>query len=246
MRKYIRIQIFVFILFFGIPELSIYSQNTNSENQQNQTASNLSPSDAQRIANLETKLEAAEKYNDKILNTVNLALGILAAVLILVVGLGWYTNFRIYKSDVEGIRREFTDEFDKAKTSFKNEMVTAAREVGEKEVRKSVRDIKQLQYNVLLQEAKSDEQKKEFTHALLLYSNAIEVSLEIMPDIYIPQILETMLAILKKNEFGMPSIIAAEIIKNLESVPKEFDMDVANIKELISDLRKKSSNSNRL
>lgn len=58
---------------------------------------------------LKAQVELMRHYDQRLLNTVYWALGGMGAVVLLVVGLGWYTNFRLYKRDVEDLKKDADD-----------------------------------------------------------------------------------------------------------------------------------------
>lgn len=52
---------------------------------------------------LRAQLEAVESYQDRLLATVYWALGTLATIATLLVGFGWFANFRIYERDKDAL-----------------------------------------------------------------------------------------------------------------------------------------------
>ena len=55
---------------------------------------------------LKAELQIVEGYQDKILSTVYWSLGTLAAIAVLLVGFGWFANFRVYERDKKALSQE--------------------------------------------------------------------------------------------------------------------------------------------
>ena len=55
---------------------------------------------------LRAQLEVIRSFDASLLSTVYWSLGTLAVIVAVLIGLGWFANFRVYQRDLEGIRRE--------------------------------------------------------------------------------------------------------------------------------------------
>ena len=55
---------------------------------------------------LRAQLAEAQRFQEQILTTVYWSLGTLAGVAVLLVGFGWWTNFRVYERDKQSLERE--------------------------------------------------------------------------------------------------------------------------------------------
>lgn len=228
MKKFIFALIVFIFLLLTITHKPLYAQNTNTENPPSQTDSNQSKTDAERIATLETKLNSAENYNSQILDAVYWSLGVSVAIVLLVIGLGWYTNFKIYQNDLNKIRNE-----------IRSEMVSAARSAGESAVQSSLRDVKKLQLEMIKLEAKNYENKNYIGNAILSLSKAIRIGIELDERLYVPDLLEEMLRILRNNEYVSHSAGNSAVNEALNAVPSSYSTEVDIIRGLIRSAREK-------
>src|SRR2546421_113206 len=88
-------------------------------------------------------------------------------------------------------------------------------------------------------EAERWEKTGFYGNTLLDCSRMIPLAIKISADLYIPNILEDMLRVLKTKEVVMHSSGVAEVIKALESIPPQYSADVQAIDQLIRALRSK-------
>ncbi len=62
--------------------------------------------DLENIDVLRAQLETTKRFQADILSTVHWSLGVLVAISIILVGFGWYANFRVYERDKQSLREE--------------------------------------------------------------------------------------------------------------------------------------------
>src|SRR6266581_4289412 len=55
---------------------------------------------------LRAQLELMRSFQDSLLSTVYWSLGVLLVIVAVLVGFGWFANFRVYQRDLEGLKRE--------------------------------------------------------------------------------------------------------------------------------------------
>lgn len=60
----------------------------------------------QQVEILERQLATTETFLDEILNTVYWSLGILVTLAVLLVGFGWFSNFKVYERDKKALKSE--------------------------------------------------------------------------------------------------------------------------------------------
>jgi hypothetical protein len=75
---------------------------------------------------LQRQLEDSRKFQDQILSTVYWSLGTLAAVATLLVGFGWFVNFRVYERDKASLERDLRVQMSEDASAFKTEAAAAA------------------------------------------------------------------------------------------------------------------------
>lgn len=238
MKKLILTSIVITIFLLTVTEKTHYAQNSNTEKLPAQNTSNQTSSDAERISNLETRLNSAENYNGKILDTVYWALGGLVTVLVLVVGLGWYTNFRIYQLD----KTKLVDEL---RETLRTESLKEARETAKIAVKELSRDFKKTQYDLLKIEANKWESDDIHDNVLRTYVQMIEIAKELEYDFLINKTLESMQRVLKarlkvKNEaiqlerdYLIDIGVSKKIEETLDNLPKGYTGITGNLKQLL-------------
>ncbi len=59
-----------------------------------------------KISQLETQVNLTDKYLDRITNTVFWSLSVLGGIAALLVGFGWFSNFKVYQRDKKALREE--------------------------------------------------------------------------------------------------------------------------------------------
>lgn len=203
---------------------------------QNQTES-------EKIAVLQAQLDLMRQYDQRLLNTVYWSLGSIGGIVLLVVGLGWYTNFRIYRRDVEDIKRDVKNDFENSlnsiRTSLRSDMLSESRNAVELAVKSALRDIREVQYQILKLEAERWERANIFGNTLLTYSEMIKLANETIVGIHMPELLDSMLRLLKTKEVILNAGATAAITKALVAVPTEYSADVDAINQLIRSLKSK-------
>ena len=73
---------------------------TNQQLQQNLLATQ------SEVIQLKATLQVVQSYQDKFLATVYWSLGTIATIVVLLVGFGWFANFRIYERDKSALKDE--------------------------------------------------------------------------------------------------------------------------------------------
>lgn len=174
------------------------------------------------------------EYDQKLLQTVYWALNAVGGLVLIVVGLGWYTNFRLYKRDVIELKREVVN-------AVKADMVKAAHEAARDAADKALRDIRKIQYAQLEQEAEKWEQQGVDANAILTYIRMIDIAKSWMPEFQVPEILDNILRLLKKEDAqnSVKSLVSTEVTKALSSLPAEYASDVDAINNLLRSLKVK-------
>jgi hypothetical protein len=76
---------------------------------------------AETIA-LRAELRVIREYETSLLTTVIWALGINIFVLLAIVGLGWYTNVRVYKRDIDNVRQDLLTFLQGERKGIQNEL----------------------------------------------------------------------------------------------------------------------------
>ena len=98
---------------------------TTSQSGASQAAASPTASDPTELKVLQRQLEDSRKFQDQILATVFWSLGTLATVATLLVGFGWFVNFRVYERDKASIERELRTQISVEVSELKNSSLQA-------------------------------------------------------------------------------------------------------------------------
>lgn len=97
----------------------------------------------QKIETLQYQLEATEKYLGDMTNTVYWSLSILVAVAVLLVGFGWFSNFKVYQRDKISIKDELKNLL-KAEASRQNSEIVKLRSEALESINKQLESVKKV------------------------------------------------------------------------------------------------------
>ncbi|MEL7834275.1 hypothetical protein [Fodinibius sp. Rm-B-1B1-1] len=131
--------ILLFLLLLFLNTNLIYSQSSDST----KVAENFQ---AQKIQVLEKELETTQKYLDEITDTVYWSLGVLVTIAGLLVGFGWFSNFKVYERDKKALRNELksllNQESQELESSLNNRFSEVSNNISEnvKEFRENIRN----------------------------------------------------------------------------------------------------------
>lgn len=91
-----------------------------------QTSATAPQAEFNEVKLLQRQLEDSRRFQDQILSTVYWSLGILAAVAMLLVGFGWFVNFRVYERDKASLERDLRTQMNEDVRTFKTQANEAA------------------------------------------------------------------------------------------------------------------------
>jgi hypothetical protein len=186
------------------------------------------PTASDEVIILRAQLETMRQYDQRLLETVYWSLASIGAIVLLIVGLGWYTNFRLYKREISDIKRD-------VQIALRADMVAAARDAANS----ALSDFKKMQYQLLKIEAEKHEKDGYKGNAIFTYARMIEVAQSYAPELYVPEILDEMLRLLKTEGVRFHAGIASEILKAMEGLPKQYSADRDAILQLVKEIRAK-------
>lgn len=115
-----RILLIAIAMFIGLT--AIAAPDPTKQNQ-NLSASTSQKSENNELIIAKAELAASLRFQDQVLTTIYWSLGTVAGLAILLVGYGWWTNFRIYDRDKQSLERELrvllTQEANEMKEQFR-------------------------------------------------------------------------------------------------------------------------------
>ncbi|MBK8465763.1 MAG: hypothetical protein IPL32_08025 [Chloracidobacterium sp.] len=230
MKTYLRVVTITISVFIGG---ILISGQSNSEAQLPSNNNITSNSNIESIEVLRAQRDLMSRYDQRLLDTVYYALGGLATTILVVITLGWISNFRVYKNDLNEMKRELRDEVANIKAS----MGDVAKTAGEQAVKASLRDIEKLKFEFLKFEAEKWERDKVYGLALGTYSEMLPLAVSILAKLHVPNTLQNMIRILRDHEFETHSFNVTDIVEKLNALPIDFAMDVEAVKTLLSENR---------
>jgi uncharacterized protein YejL (UPF0352 family) len=190
-------------------------------------------SESENLAVLRAQLETMRAYDQRLLATVYYALAGIGSAVLLVVRLGWYTNFRLYRRDVEDLKGSIKSQISALARDLEPKLRQVASEAGQQAVQSSLRSLKELQYEQTKAEAEKWERDGIDANALITYARAIDFALDISPDFQIPHILDEMVRILKKKKAILTALVIGRVNAQLVKIPAEYTQAVDAVRNLI-------------
>jgi hypothetical protein len=223
-------------------EVSVHSQTPSPTITPNVVNQSTAQTDAEKIAVLQAQLNLMREYDQRLLNTVYWSLGSLGAVILLIIGLGWYTNFRLYNRELDALKNSLKTEI---QSSLRAEMTTAAEEAGKNAVHqieisfKSLkREMKFMKYDLLKTEAQQWESGGYIANAIISYVEMAEVALEAEFEVYVTSALDALKKAFKAAD-SIPSGHAKKVTELINRLPPEYGADAETIRKLLLEARAK-------
>lgn len=176
-------------------------------------------SPSEEVIVLRAQLSESQRFQEQVLSTVYWSLGTLGAVAVLLVGFGWWTNFRVYERDKQSLERELrsillavaekehselSQKLSEAVSSSEKRISTATKaliETSEKQLLAQVaqvnssyntlrNDVRKLDLAAELQERLSDLSKKLYRNALQSSVLALELANQIGEEFEVGNVLD--------------------------------------------------------
>ena len=199
-----------------------------------------SQTEPEKLAVLQAQLNLMREYDQRLLNTVYWSLGGMGGVILLVIGLGWYTNFRLYTRELDTLRDSLKREI---QATLRAEMSDAAEKAGrdavreiESTVRTLGRDMKFMKYDLLKTEAERWKVGGYTANAIMSYAEMAEVALEAKFEIYVSEALDNLRKTFREVE-SIPSGHAKRVTEIINRLPPEYIADVEAIRKLLLEAR---------
>jgi len=213
---------------------------------------------------LRAQLEIMRSYDERLLSTVYWSLGGLITIAALLIGFGWFANFRVYERDKNALAKELRSILEnEIRTTFQNleenigkrfevlkkemeKAATSATKSFESEVKQQFGEVRydlfSLKYKVTESEAEQWLTRGVHTNALRRYCGTLEIALERNSQFLVSRSLDNMHAILKAIIEKRSSLPDAELIREVSAVlgrvPEEHGIAVSAIHGLLESIRK--------
>lgn len=231
----------------------------------NATVSNNTQSSAETSA-LRAQIEIMRHYDQRLLATVYWSLGVLATITILLIGFGWFANFRLYERDKLALRQELIvfiqEELSKINSTFianaqsqYDKTLAEARSVGSSaaislrsellsEIKNIHGDIKRIQCNMMEAEGESWKKRGILTNAFRSYSFMLGYAIELQDKYLITDALDNIhkigkLLADKPEDLRPDALDISQLSKSLTKVERDNIIAVNGIRKLLEIIRSK-------
>lgn len=221
--KYIYSLFFIFILF----GLNAYSQNKKKVTPIVQPTAAFAPQDNndEEVAALKAQLDVMKDYNGKILNNVYFALGGAACVVLIVLGLSWYTNSRVYNRDIDLLKKDIISLLVARTTIEVNEAVDV-------KMKSALYELNTIRFNLLRNEYQEVEKIPVPSNMLNYSVDMLELALEMENEYRINESFNLIKKSITPKVLTYNSSKYVTLLRMSEKIPKEFNSDFEDVKAL--------------
>lgn len=198
----------------------------------------------QQIVILKASLDASQKFNEQILQTVHWSLGSVLTVAALLIGYGWIVNFKIYERDKETLRDDLTKSFkleieniiaerEKALNDKITKMADNASNSASRKFQQLEEDNKQFRLDLTRSTVKDLLEKDNYTLAVTHGIKALNQALALDIEHQIMFVLKDLHEAIEKGGKFLPSE-TVDLTKLLEKVPPQHIIMKNKITTLLS------------
>lgn len=174
--------------------------------------------------------------------------------MIVIVGAGWYTNFRLYDRDKAAMKQELLFSLrEEARSIIETTAAKSRAELSEAieasaaqssgRLNSMHRDLNTTRYQVLEIEANQHEAAQVWSNVLRTYLKMIRVGQELGYEFYVSrsigQVIRVLKIIAKKDVSHLEGDLASDVTRMLDSLGSEFSVDVDTIRQLLRTARAK-------
>lgn len=194
-------------------------------------------------------------HNDKLLSTVYWSLGVIFTITILLIGFGWFANFKIYERDKDIIRQEITGHL---KTEFLkltednetriNENINKIKEISKshgKDAANNIKselmniinnnssDINDLMYEMYSMKASNYESREIYNNALYYYLKIIQLSIKMKYEWRVANTLDKIKSLCMQKSFKPTAEDITDLTSMFNDLPSKFSIVIKEIKDLL-------------
>lgn len=239
------------LVLLAIPWASGYSQSPDPD-----PTSVKAQAEQTEVAVLRAQLEVMRQFDQRLVATVYWALGVTFTVVVLLVGFGWFANFRFYERDKHSLREELSADLKQQIADFRQEtnrrldsdLSRLQKELSDrpeeaiatlrKETRETLKGIRRelMQHTYLLfkYEAKFWENEGVHINALRKQPEMMRIAISIDSDVLVSETLDNIHRLIKKGASARlhPTDIS-ELTELIDKLPPKFTVGAEAVRGLL-------------
>jgi hypothetical protein len=199
-----------------------------------------------KIERIELQLQFMEKYDSRLISTVYWSLGTVVTIAILLVGFGWFANFRIHERDKSAMMQEINGQFATEKSDLeeyiRNEIEKTNKEIKDV-INISVEIKREFKNEMLTQKITLEKMESEQWEEKGVLANSLDCELRILNIVvgmdWSWRISNTVDRIEKLIASGaeIDADLTHSIDTILQKMPKKYDLLKGRLKAVIAPAR---------
>lgn len=231
------------LLFVVVCLAAILMMRSFASSQANATPSDTpgtatTQTETNKVAVLQAQLDVMRGYQESLLTTVQWAVGTTFGIVLLVVGLGWYTNFRIYKRDVEDIERDSKKFIESQKSDMLESLRSEITSRVTSEIRGLRSTIDDLVYEFRKMESATYEKQGYVSLAIRNQTEILAIALRTR-DWDIPEVLDEIRRLVGLKKAVLSASIVTDVHEAFSKLPEKYSKEADAILKLIENMREK-------
>lgn len=190
-----------------------------------------------QIEVLKAQVEVMKSYQDNFLTTVYWSLGTVLGIVVLLIGLNWFTNFKNQEKEIHSLKIFIENEIREKKHELDNDINEKITSLLTKENRNVWREINYLKYNQLLDELNKSKMEGLYGICLRTINELISIVSVLPGDYRLKEVLDIFVEVIelaheKKYKYILSSECLALIHEMLNRIGEEYSM----VKNKVNDL----------
>ncbi len=189
---------------------------------------------------LQSQIAVMETANDRLLSTVHWSLGTIATVGLVLLGFGWFANFRVYERDKAAMQQELRGFLAEQMATTRAELRTAVEQAASQAVARLEAMVNAHSLRVGKLEILYDETELDKWMEAKVWDNAIRAGLNVAraadQEWRVTRALEKIMICVNAGA-GADSFVYGDMLEVFDKLPDRHAADINNIKRVVDDRR---------
>lgn len=189
---------------------------------------------------LQSQIAVMETANDRLLSTVHWSLGTIATVGLVLLGFGWFANFRVYERDKAAMQQELRGFLAEQMATTRAELRTAVEQAASQAVARLEAMVNAHSLRVGKLEILYDETELDKWMEAKVWDNAIRAGLNVAraadQEWRVTRALEKIMICVNAGA-GADSFVYGDMLEVFDKLPDRHAGDINNIKRVVDDRR---------